>query len=108
MPFEIKILLVDCFFLLYTDGVLLSVKTAPRKKSKVAGGQDAPEFHHGVGPFNDVDLPGVWFFRIPHKVRYCHSCVSESVSTKTRNAGTPEQKTRNTRTPEKKTRNAGV
>lgn len=49
------------------DGVSLSVKTSPRKRAKVAGGQDAPEFHHGVGPFNDVDLPGVWFFRIPHK-----------------------------------------
>ena len=75
MPSEIKILLVDCFSPLYTDGVSLSVKTSPRKRAKVAGGQDAPEFHHGVGPFNDVDLPGVWFFRIPHKVQHCHGYV---------------------------------
>ncbi|CAH1254097.1 POLG [Branchiostoma lanceolatum] len=30
-------------------------------------GESAPEFHRGAGPYNDVDLPGVWFFRLPHK-----------------------------------------
>ena len=50
-------------------------ETAPRKKvSQVktsgasAGEESAPDFYHGVGPYNDVNLPGVWFFRIPHKV----------------------------------------
>ncbi|XP_031557247.1 DNA polymerase subunit gamma-1-like [Actinia tenebrosa] len=33
----------------------------------VSRGKSKPHHHHGVGPFNDVDLPGVWFFRIPHK-----------------------------------------
>ncbi|KAI8508064.1 hypothetical protein Bbelb_143040 [Branchiostoma belcheri] len=32
-----------------------------------SNGESAPEFHRGVGPYNDVDLPGVWFFRLPHK-----------------------------------------
>ncbi|XP_029008599.1 DNA polymerase subunit gamma-1 [Betta splendens] len=24
-------------------------------------------YHHGNGPFNDVDIPGCWFFKLPHK-----------------------------------------
>ena len=24
--------------------------------------------HDGIGPFNDVNLPGVWFYKMPHKV----------------------------------------
>ncbi|XP_032807185.1 DNA polymerase subunit gamma-1 isoform X1 [Petromyzon marinus] len=24
-------------------------------------------YHYGNGPFNDVNLPGCWFFRLPHK-----------------------------------------
>lgn len=27
-----------------------------------------PTFHHGNGPYNDVDIPGCWFFKLPHKV----------------------------------------
>ena len=30
--------------------------------------ESSPDFYHGVGPFNDINFPGVWFFRIPHKV----------------------------------------
>ncbi|KAM7010473.1 DNA polymerase subunit gamma-1 isoform 2-T2 [Passerculus sandwichensis] len=30
------------------------------KKSK-------PSFHHGNGPYNDVNIPGCWFFKLPHK-----------------------------------------
>ncbi|KAM6202157.1 DNA polymerase subunit gamma-1 isoform 2-T2 [Rhynchocyon petersi] len=26
-----------------------------------------PAFHHGNGPYNDVDVPGCWFFKLPHK-----------------------------------------
>ena len=50
-------------------------QTAPKKKvSQVktsgasSGEESRPDFYHGVGPYNDVNLPGVWFFRIPHKV----------------------------------------
>ena len=50
-------------------------ETAPKKEvSRVkasegtSGEESKPNFYHGVGPFNDVNLPGVWFFRIPHKV----------------------------------------
>nr|XP_045002261.1 DNA polymerase subunit gamma-1 isoform X1 [Jaculus jaculus] len=26
-----------------------------------------PTHHHGNGPYNDVDIPGCWFFKLPHK-----------------------------------------
>nr|XP_035928526.1 DNA polymerase subunit gamma-1 isoform X3 [Halichoerus grypus] len=26
-----------------------------------------PAYHHGNGPHNDVDVPGCWFFKLPHK-----------------------------------------
>uniref|UniRef100_H3BE66 DNA polymerase subunit gamma-1 n=1 Tax=Latimeria chalumnae TaxID=7897 RepID=H3BE66_LATCH len=26
-----------------------------------------PSYHHGNGPYNDVNIPGFWFFRLPHK-----------------------------------------
>ncbi|XP_019495635.1 PREDICTED: DNA polymerase subunit gamma-1 [Hipposideros armiger] len=34
-----------------------------------AGGPTAsqPAYHHGNGPYNDVDIPGCWFFKLPHK-----------------------------------------
>ncbi|XP_032325233.1 DNA polymerase subunit gamma-1 isoform X2 [Camelus ferus] len=34
-----------------------------------AGGPKAsqPAYHHGNGPYNDVDIPGCWFFKLPHK-----------------------------------------
>lgn len=50
-------------------------ETAPKKKAPrvktpeaISGAESRPDFYHGVGPYNDVNLPGVWFFRIPHKV----------------------------------------
>lgn len=46
-------------------------EAAPKKKvpQGVSSGEESrPDFYHGVGPYNDVNLPGVWFFRIPHKV----------------------------------------
>ncbi|EPQ20484.1 DNA polymerase subunit gamma-1 [Myotis brandtii] len=35
-----------------------------------AGGPKAsqPAYHHGNGPYHDVDIPGCWFFKLPHKV----------------------------------------
>lgn len=35
-----------------------------------AGGPKAsqPAYHHGNGPYDDVDIPGCWFFKLPHKV----------------------------------------
>lgn len=26
-----------------------------------------PMYHHGNGPYNDVNIPGCWFFKLPHK-----------------------------------------
>ena len=31
--------------------------------------------HHGDGPYNDVDIPGCWFYKIPHKVRKLSSAL---------------------------------
>lgn len=34
-----------------------------------------PAYHHGNGPYNDVDVPGCWFFKLPHKVCVLvHAC----------------------------------
>nr|XP_006815395.1 PREDICTED: DNA polymerase subunit gamma-1-like [Saccoglossus kowalevskii] len=29
--------------------------------------RDSPSWHVGNGPHNDVDIPGCWFFKMPHK-----------------------------------------
>ncbi|XP_072525753.1 DNA polymerase subunit gamma-1 [Salminus brasiliensis] len=31
-----------------------------------ASGSECP-YHHGNGPHNDVNIPGCWFFKLPHK-----------------------------------------
>ncbi|KAJ7388949.1 hypothetical protein OS493_034581 [Desmophyllum pertusum] len=51
-------------------------KKASRVKTKGAksGAESSPDFYHGVGPYNDIDHPGVWFFRIPHKNGENHRC----------------------------------
>ncbi|XP_056272650.1 DNA polymerase subunit gamma-1 isoform X3 [Pseudoliparis swirei] len=47
-------------------------KNGESKKKRSQGPHYAPEesnchYHHGVGPYNDVDIPGCWFFKLPHK-----------------------------------------
>ncbi|XP_069046788.1 DNA polymerase subunit gamma-1 isoform X2 [Lepisosteus oculatus] len=48
----------------------------PRAKSRNCGkaeltdpfsSKSQPSFHHGNGPHNDVNVPGCWFFKLPHK-----------------------------------------
>ncbi|TRZ20654.1 hypothetical protein HGM15179_006462 [Zosterops borbonicus] len=34
---------------------------------KCAETRSQPSFHHGNGPYNDVNIPGCWFFKLPHK-----------------------------------------
>ncbi|KAM6119206.1 LOW QUALITY PROTEIN: DNA polymerase subunit gamma-1 [Pterocles gutturalis] len=29
-----------------------------------------PSYHHGNGPYNDVNIPGCWFFKLPHKASW--------------------------------------
>lgn len=29
-----------------------------------------PLYHHGNGPYNDVNIPGCWFFKLPHKASW--------------------------------------
>ncbi len=38
------------------------------EESKILQFPECAEEHDGIGPFNDVNLPGVWFYKIPHKV----------------------------------------
>ncbi|KAG8516326.1 DNA polymerase subunit gamma-1, partial [Galemys pyrenaicus] len=41
----------------------------PPPAPTAAGGPKAsrPAFHHGNGPYLEVDIPGCWFFKLPHK-----------------------------------------
>ncbi|GLD60228.1 DNA polymerase subunit gamma-1 [Lates japonicus] len=43
-----------------------------KKKNMSQDPHNVPEksqchYHHGNGPYNDVDIPGCWFFKLPHK-----------------------------------------
>ncbi|XP_048583688.1 DNA polymerase subunit gamma-1-like isoform X2 [Nematostella vectensis] len=49
------------------EGVQCTKLQSTKKKLDSDWRHSKPPSYHGVGPFNDVDLPGVWFFRIPHK-----------------------------------------
>ncbi|XP_061678146.1 DNA polymerase subunit gamma-1 isoform X2 [Syngnathoides biaculeatus] len=37
-----------------------------RKTNALPEESDCPN-HQGIGPFNDIDIPGCWFFKLPHK-----------------------------------------
>ncbi|KAI7812199.1 putative DNA polymerase subunit gamma-1, partial [Triplophysa rosa] len=40
----------------------------PSNRSKsVHNGNSDCRYHHGNGPYNDVNIPGCWFFKLPHK-----------------------------------------
>ncbi|XP_034390817.1 DNA polymerase subunit gamma-1 [Cyclopterus lumpus] len=48
------------------------MKNGQSKKNGSQGPHYSPEeshchYHHGNGPYNDVDVPGCWFFKLPHK-----------------------------------------
>ncbi|NXP46319.1 DPOG1 polymerase, partial [Heliornis fulica] len=36
----------------------------------VGWGGSRPSYHHGNGPYNDVNIPGCWFFKLPHKASW--------------------------------------
>ncbi|TSK45829.1 DNA polymerase subunit gamma-1 [Bagarius yarrelli] len=42
-------------------------KTAKSKKTKSLDLEFDCPYHHGNGPYNDVNIPGCWFFKLPHK-----------------------------------------
>ncbi|XP_042351656.1 DNA polymerase subunit gamma-1 isoform X2 [Plectropomus leopardus] len=47
-------------------------KNVVKKKSGSQDSHIVPEesqchYHHGNGPYNDVNIPGCWFFKLPHK-----------------------------------------
>ncbi|XP_077174016.1 DNA polymerase subunit gamma-1 isoform X2 [Paroedura picta] len=37
------------------------------RQDEVDSAESHPEYHHGNGPYNDVHVPGCWFFKLPHK-----------------------------------------
>ncbi|XP_070686477.1 DNA polymerase subunit gamma-1 [Pempheris klunzingeri] len=39
------------------------MKSGETKKN----GESNCQYHHGNGPYDDVDIPGCWFFKLPHK-----------------------------------------
>ncbi|XP_020637366.3 DNA polymerase subunit gamma-1 [Pogona vitticeps] len=37
------------------------------RQEEAESAKSRPDFHHGNGPYNEVNIPGCWFFRLPHK-----------------------------------------
>lgn len=37
-----------------------------KKATSIDSANECP-YHHGNGPYNDVNIPGCWFFKLPHK-----------------------------------------
>ncbi|XP_030137690.3 DNA polymerase subunit gamma-1 [Taeniopygia guttata] len=44
-----------------------SLVLAEMEELRGAEMKSKPSFHHGNGPYNDVNIPGCWFFKLPHK-----------------------------------------
>ncbi|KAL4624293.1 DNA polymerase subunit gamma-1 [Arapaima gigas] len=44
-----------------------SRKTAKTQPSDALLSESQCPFHHGNGPHNDINIPGCWFFKLPHK-----------------------------------------
>ncbi|KAK2834378.1 hypothetical protein Q7C36_015079 [Tachysurus vachellii] len=42
-------------------------KTTRAKKTESLDSSHECPYHHGNGPYNDVNIPGCWFFKLPHK-----------------------------------------
>ena len=49
------------------NGVVEVAKWNAGSRSEVLDRGSYPK-HDGIGPFNEVNLPGVWFYKMPHKV----------------------------------------
>ncbi|XP_026537638.1 DNA polymerase subunit gamma-1 [Notechis scutatus] len=41
--------------------------TRELRQDEMESVKSSPEYHHGNGPYNDVNIPGCWFFKLPHK-----------------------------------------
>uniref|UniRef100_A0A8C3JRU7 DNA polymerase subunit gamma-1 n=1 Tax=Calidris pygmaea TaxID=425635 RepID=A0A8C3JRU7_9CHAR len=58
--------------LLVMDGSTIWQKVKEGMEGPLVGGRcdgvrSQPSYHHGNGPYNDVNIPGCWFFKLPHK-----------------------------------------
>lgn len=62
--------------------VLIAIFTHQKKQNSLAenGNGECP-YHNGNGPYNDVNIPGCWFFKLPHKVLdFCPHCTMHKSS----------------------------
>ncbi|XP_023673036.1 DNA polymerase subunit gamma-1 isoform X1 [Paramormyrops kingsleyae] len=48
-------------------GSTKSKRTEEMKAPKSAGNEGGCPYHQGNGPYDDVSIPGCWFFKLPHK-----------------------------------------
>ncbi|XP_066558010.1 DNA polymerase subunit gamma-1 isoform X2 [Amia ocellicauda] len=42
-------------------------RTTAFPEVEIPSSENQPTYHHGNGPYNDVNIPGCWFFKLPHK-----------------------------------------
>ncbi|XP_047394634.1 DNA polymerase subunit gamma-1 isoform X3 [Sciurus carolinensis] len=50
------------------ENLFAAVPGQPQALTTACGPKTSqPNYHHGNGPYNDVDIPGCWFFKLPHK-----------------------------------------
>ncbi|XP_003475296.2 DNA polymerase subunit gamma-1 isoform X1 [Cavia porcellus] len=50
------------------ENLLTAVPALPPALTAAGGPKGSqPTYHYGNGPYNDVDIPGCWFFKLPHK-----------------------------------------
>uniref|UniRef100_A0A673MKI6 DNA polymerase subunit gamma-1 n=1 Tax=Sinocyclocheilus rhinocerous TaxID=307959 RepID=A0A673MKI6_9TELE len=55
-------------FMLTDSAVWQTVRALHKKQnSLVENGNGECPYHNGNGPYNDVNIPGCWFFKLPHK-----------------------------------------
>uniref|UniRef100_A0A672P025 DNA polymerase subunit gamma-1 n=1 Tax=Sinocyclocheilus grahami TaxID=75366 RepID=A0A672P025_SINGR len=55
-------------FMLTDSAVWQTVRALHKKlNSFVENGNGECPYHNGNGPYNDVNIPGCWFFKLPHK-----------------------------------------
>ncbi len=48
----------------------IALHEGSNQREQAEGSSGGSPKHDGIGPFNDVNLPGVWFYKIPHKVYF--------------------------------------
>ncbi|XP_061138423.1 DNA polymerase subunit gamma-1 isoform X1 [Syngnathus typhle] len=50
-----------------TNVLLFLQKPQPTRKSHPVLEDSHCHYHQGIGPYNEINIPGCWFFKLPHK-----------------------------------------